>query len=50
MRSHSNATPGNNHILGVNNVMRPAKEDPNPLSSSMLDEFEQQMNQYQQQH
>jgi len=50
MQSHSNATPGNNHILGVTNVMRPAKEDSNPLSSSMLDEFEQQMNQYQQQH
>ena len=50
MQSHSNATPGNNHILGVTNVMRPSKEDPNPLSSSMLDEFEQQMNQYQQQH
>jgi len=51
MQSHSNATPANNHILGVNNVMRPTKEeDQNPLSSSMLDEFEQQMNQYQQQH
>ena len=40
-----------NHILGgVGNLMRPKDEDSNPLSSSMLDEFEQQMNQYQQQH
>lgn len=48
MQSHSSTSPGN-HIIG-GNVMRPPKEeDANPLSSSMLDEFEQQMNQYQHQ-
>ena len=39
-----------NLILGGDNLMSPKEENPNPLSSSMLDEFEQQMNQYQQQH
>ena len=47
MQSHLNST--GTHILD-GNMMRPPKvEDANPLSSSMLDEFEQQMNQYQQQ-
>ena len=48
MQSHHNTT--NTHLLGGNLMRQPKEEDNNPLSSSMLDEFEQQMNQYQQQH
>ena len=49
MQSHLNSTT-TPHILGGNLMRPPKEEDANPLSSSMLDEFEQQMNQYQQQH
>ena len=48
MQSHLNST--GTDILGGNLMRPPKQEDTNPLSSSMLDEFEQQMNQYQQQH
>ena len=53
-QSHSSAsttssTTGNNHILDGNVLRTPKEEGTSSLSSSMLDEFEQQMNQYQQQ-
>ena len=53
-QSHSSAsttssTTGNNHILDGNVLRTPKEEGASSLSSSMLDEFEQQMNQYQQQ-